>query len=338
MLMKSLKFTVDKRLRIRSWSGELEVFTGMPASFALGKKYSDIFPPLRLHDKDAVAETFRRGRTVSLKNSQFRCLSLHRQADIRISPLREGDTVVNRAQIVLHPAKPCEVGRQLIDSQKLIAIGKIAATLGHGVRNPLNAIKGAVVYLRDRYSHEKPLIEFTEILEAEIARLENFISGFLSTTTFDCDVGLIDVNEMIRKIKVFISLQTYSRGIRCEYALAQTSPVRISAFHMEQAVLNIINNSIEAMQNGGTLTIKTFPVEDATPSCAAIEIADTGSGIESPAEVDHLPNHGRGFGLFIANEIIKGYGGRLKIRSEPGKGTAVTFLLPVQKAAGGDNP
>jgi two-component system, NtrC family, nitrogen regulation sensor histidine kinase GlnL len=337
--MKELSFAVDKNLRIRSWSEDLESFTGTDASFAIGKKYFHLFPPFLIHAQDAVAETFLRQRTVSLKHHAFRCLSHHRMADIKISPIRTGDNPVRQVQIVLHPSEPCTVGRQLGDAQKFIAIGKIAATLAHGVRNPLNAIKGAVVYLRDRYAHEKTLLEFTDILEAEISRLENFITRFLSTTTFDNDITQVDVNELIRKIKVFISLQTHTREIRCEYVLEDIPPIEISAFHLEQAILNIINNSIEAMKSGGTLTIKTF-LMPSTPTLVALEISDTGAGIDLPVQsadsAQQSPRQGRGFGLFIADEIIKSYSGHLKIRGEHGKGTTVTFLLPVTEQRGGD--
>jgi two-component system, NtrC family, nitrogen regulation sensor histidine kinase GlnL len=338
--MKELSFAVDRNLRIRSWSDDLESFTGTDASSAIGKKYFHLFPQFLIDEHDAVAETFNRQRTVSLKHHTFRCLSNHRMADIKISPIRTGDNPVRQVQIVLHPAKPCTIGNQLADTQKFIAIGKIAATLAHGVRNPLNAIKGAVVYLRDRYAHEKTLLEFTDILEAEISRLENFITHFLSTTTFDNDITQVDVNELIRKIKVFISLQTFTREIRCEYILGDIPPIDISTFHLEQAILNIINNSIESMKSGGTLTIKTFMTPGSPRSFIALEISDTGAGIDLPVHsadsAQQPPRQGRGFGLFIADEIIKSYNGQIKIRGEHGKGTTVTFLLPVTEQRGED--
>jgi two-component system nitrogen regulation sensor histidine kinase GlnL len=337
--MKELSFAVDKNLRIRSWSEDLESFTGTDASFAIGKKYFHLFPQFLIHEQDAVKETFNRQRTVSLKHHTFRCLSNHRMADIKISPIRTGDDAVRQVQIILLPSEPCTVGNQLVDAQKFIAIGKIAATLAHGVRNPLNAIKGAVVYLRDRYAHEKTLVEFTDILESEIARLENFITRFLSTTTFDNDIVQVDINELIRKIKVLISLQTRTRDIRCEYVLEDIPPIEISAFHMEQAILNIINNSIEAMKSNGTITIKTF-LMPGSPTFVALEISDTGSGIDLPEQsissTQQSPRQGRGFGLFIADEIVKSYNGHLKIRGENGKGSTVTFLLPVTGKGAGD--
>jgi len=337
--MKELSFTVDKDLCIRSWNSDLQLFTGEDESSVIGKVYTEVFPKFLAHDKEAVGETFRCRQAISLKQHRFQCLAHHRQADITITPTQNGSAPAREVSIVLHPSEPCTVGKQLVDAQKLIAIGKIAATLAHGVRNPLNAIKGAVVYLRDRYAQEKPLVEFTDILEMEISRLESFIAGFLNTTTFDSDIALVDINALITKIKAYVSLQTYTRDIRCEYHLSEIPPLQISSFHLEQALLNVINNAIEAMGSGGTLTLRTYATAGPGTPGIAIEIADTGAGFEpsarSCATPYRTPQPGRGFGLFIADEIIKYYKGRLKIHGEKGKGTTVTFLFPVSQAGSG---
>jgi two-component system nitrogen regulation sensor histidine kinase GlnL len=317
------------------------MFTGADAASAIGKKYTELFPRILMHDKEAVAQIFTKRRSANLKECHFQCLSRHRQADIRLTPIRNGSDSLHQVQIDIAPSEPCSIGQQLIDSQKLIAIGKIAATLAHGVRNPLNAIKGAIVYLRDQYAHETQLIEFTDILEAEMSRLENFISRFLSTTTFDSDIALVDVNELIQKIKVFISLQTHTQDIRCDYLLEDIPRIEISAFHLEQALLNVINNSLEAMGSGGTLTIRTSRRSGSPQSFIAIEISDTGRGIDLPSlssVADHpVRKHGRGFGLFIADEIVKFYKGHLKLLGEKGKGTTVTLLLPAPDIEEGDH-
>jgi two-component system nitrogen regulation sensor histidine kinase GlnL len=333
--MKTYSFTVDRSLRIRSWSEDLKMLTGTDTAQAIGRRYTDLFPRIFMNDNDteAVKEVFKRQRTVNLKHRQFQCLSRHRQADIRLVPVKKQDKTMSRVQIDMTPFEPCGIGQQSIDSQRLIGIGKIAATLAHGVRNPLNAIKGAVVYLRDRYEHEEPLLEFTDILVSEISRLENFISNFLSTTTFDGDTALVDVNNLIKKIKVLVSLQTSARDIRCDYVLGEVPPIEISAFHLEQAILNVVNNALEAMQTGGTLTIRTSVKHSSSPPpFLSIEISDTGSGPNMPSRpaVREPGSQGRGFGLFIADEIVKYFKGQLQISGEKGKGTTVTFLLPIQ--------
>lgn len=334
-------FTVDRRLRIRTWSDGLRTLTGIDASSAVGRRYTDFFPPFVSRKSEAVASVFARSRAVRLRQRTFQCLPRYQLVDVRLAPLRENGGGIRHVQIDMHPSDPQpDSAFPDADGQKLIAIGKIAATLAHGVRNPLNAIKGAVVYLRDRYAREAPLLEFTEILTAEIARLENFISRFLGTSAFDSDTAFVDINELIGKIKVFISLQTYARHIRCAYVLEDVPPIEISPFHLEQALLNVVNNAIEAMGEGGSLTVRTSLRTCSFEPCVAIEVVDSGDGISpclhTTAAGDRLRTTGRGFGLFIADEILKYWHGQIRITGSPGKGTTVTFLLPVPSGANGD--
>ena len=158
-------------------------------------------------------------------------------------------------RVIVRPHAPCAAARKLGEAQRLIDIGKIASTLAHGVRNPLNAIKGAVVYLRGKYAHEAPLIEFTRIMEEEISRLEGFISRFLSSSISTAESADVDVNSLLRRIEVFTAYQLFNRSITPVFELADVPPIRVNEFHLEQAVLNVVNNAIEAMKAGGRLTV-----------------------------------------------------------------------------------
>ncbi len=326
--MKRLSFTVDRNLRIRSWNDELGKFTGADAFHAVGKKYTDLFPRFLADDREAVSEAFKRRRSINLTQCSFRCLYRHQRADIEITPVRNADDSVRRMNVELAPTAPCPSELQGEDVRKLLEIGKIAATLAHGVRGPLNAIKGAVVYLGDHYAQEPHLLEFTEILSSEISRLERFIAGFLDAKAPGDEAELVDVNEVIGKLRVYISLQLDARRISCEVLPEQVPPVRISAFYLEQALLNVVNNALEAIGTGGKLVIRTFLIGDAPAPRVALEVSDTGAGIVPAAPRSARDRAGRGYGLLIAEDIVKRYHGRLKIAGEKGRGTKVTFLLP----------
>jgi two-component system nitrogen regulation sensor histidine kinase GlnL len=204
------------------------------------------------------------------------------------------------------------------------------------VRNPLNAIKGAVVYLREKYDYEEPLIEFTRIMEEEISRLENFISRFLSSSVSDTEVSETDINSLLKKIEIFTSLQIYTRNVQSLYELGGIPPITINSFHLEQAILNVINNAIDAMADGGQLKIRTFTEERSGRIFVVIAISDTGPGM-SDKKIDDLSSEnresGRGFGLFITYEILKHYGGHLEIDSKKNMGTTIKLFIPSQHTA-----
>jgi two-component system nitrogen regulation sensor histidine kinase GlnL len=227
----------------------------------------------------------------------------------------------------------CRVDSKLTESQRLIETGKIAAMFAHGVRNPLNAIKGAVVYLRDAYSAEKPIQEFTQIMEDEIYRLEHYISQFLSSTASPTRETLVDINSLISRIMEPLQNRKFMRSTRCIFEPGTIPLMRVNAFQLEQAVLNVINNAIEAMDQGGTLSIKTGTERHMNALCIMVQIADTGPGMPAPriSELAARQRRGKGFGLQIAYEAVKRLNGDLEITSRKKKGTTVRFYFPVSR-------
>lgn len=328
--MNELSFNVGRDLRITAWEPGIAQLTGVSSRRAVGKRYFDVIPRIMVGDQDAVAGVLKKQKGLSIRKCRFQCLYAQVTASVRINPIKSSKIAARQIRVTLRPAASCSMANKLNRAQKFIAIGKIASTLAHGVKNPLNAIKGAVVYLREQYSHEEPLREFTEIMEAEISRLEKFITQFLGSTEAQAEKKSVDINALIDRIKIFVSLQTYARNIRCEYEVGDISPLVANPFHLEQALLNVINNAIEAMKSGGTLGIRTRSEQKADGPYIVIEVTDTGPGmnVESVEELGFDHSTGRGFGLFIAYEMLKYYNGRLEICGESGKGTTARFYLP----------
>jgi two-component system nitrogen regulation sensor histidine kinase GlnL len=334
--MKEISFSADKKLCICSWGKEVAEFTGQSSTHIIGKKYYEIFPRIFTDNKDALSVAIKNVKPLSLKGYSFNCLYGRIKADIRIKPIKSRNHKVDSVKVIIAPHSTCAVAKKLHQSQRLIDIGKIASTLAHGVRNPLNAIKGAVVYLREKYNYEEPLIEFMRIMEEEISRLENFISRFLSSSVSETEVRETDINSLLKKIEIFTSLQIYTRNVQSLYELGSIPPITINSFHLEQAILNVINNAIDAMIDGGQLKIRTFTEERSGRIFVVIAISDTGPGM-SDRRIDDLSSenreNGRGFGLFITYEILKHYGGHLEIDSKKNMGTTIKLFIPSQHTA-----
>jgi len=327
----SLFFHTDSNLNISTWGEEIAQFTGKPADRILGNKYYEVLPLISLEGKDALAEAVRTNNTLSLQQYRFPCLFAQISADIEIVPLDSAYGNVKELKVSITPSSTCTVAHKLNQSQQLINIGKIASTLAHGVRNPLNAIKGAVVYLSEKCRNDAPLVEFTKIMEDEISRLEDFITKFLSSSVSDFDVKETDINSLLKKIEVFTSLQIFTRNIQSFYEYGSIPPILTNAFHLEQAILNVINNAIDAMQHGGLLRIGTSTEERAGRIFVVVAIADSGPGI-ADTERGELPadrkGDGKGFGLFITHEILNHYGGHVEIDSTKNIGTTIKLFIP----------
>lgn len=335
--MNDFSFSTDRELRLRSWHpGNADVL-GQNGTGLAGKKYYDLFPRLFIGERDALLVAAQRKGQVLLQAHSIPCLYTRVTADISIEPELSETGEVREIRVIVRPHAPCAAARKLGEAQRLIDIGKIASTLAHGVRNPLNAIKGAVVYLRGKYAHEAPLIEFTRIMEEEISRLEGFISRFLSSSISTAESADVDVNSLLRRIEVFTAYQLFNRSITPVFELAEVPPIRVNEFHLEQAVLNVVNNAIEAMKAGGRLTVATSRESRAEGDFLVIAVSDTGPGMTA-REVSALDASGRqagkGFGLFISYEVLKYYSGHLTVESKKNEGTTVRLHLPAGAGIG----
>jgi len=333
--MSKFSFNTDTKLCITSWSNEAASYTGKSSAAALGSKYYDMMPPIMLEGKDALALAMQTKKTISLKKHRMACMFNCLNADITIAPQKTKNARVKEVKVTLTPHDSCLVAQQLAHSQEQINIGKIASTLVHGVRNPLNALKGAVVYISEKYRHEEPLIEFTSIMREEISRLEKFISELLSTSLTGTNVSPTDINELVKRIQVYTSLQMLTHSIRSSFELGPVPAIVVSAFHLEQIILNVINNAIEAMKNGGELCVSTYCEEGIDGHHAVIEVADNGPGIThnvNESSRSYSGETGRGFGLSITYEFLKRYGGHLEIDRNKGAGTVVRIFFPAQAA------
>jgi two-component system nitrogen regulation sensor histidine kinase GlnL len=295
----------------------------------MNRKYYEVLPRIFLGDEDALLLSLRTGNKVTLDNYIFPCFYGHMGADVVINPVASSQIV--EVAVISHADSACPKAATFSESKRFIDIGKTASGLAHGVRNPLNAIKGAVVYLREKYSQEPTLIEFTRIMEEEICRLDNFISKFLSCSLENTETATVNVNALLKKINALTALQAHTSNIRVSYEYGDVPEVNASFFHLEQAVLNVINNSIEAMHKGGTLAVKTFLERDGGSDYIVIRVSDTGGGMPvNQKSSTEAGKPGRGFGLFIAREMLQYYGGHLEIQSEKDKGTTVRLCLPVE--------
>lgn len=321
-------FCTDSRLMVSSWGEDASAVTGRPAVEVIGKKYYKVVPRILVNDRDAVITALRSGKPYAIRGYYFSNIASHEKADILITPVSAG--AVKGAHVHVMLRHSCQV----TSSDKLIDTGKSAVAFVHSVRNPLNAIKGAVIYLRKKYSQENTLVEFTHLIETEIARLDEFVSKFMSNSSTGAAAAETDINEVLRKIEVLTSFQARLRSIKSTYIYGDAPAVLVSPFELEQAILNVVNNAMEALGPGGGITVRTGLRNCPDSDHVFIEISDNGPGMSQPGarELAKKIKNGKGFGLMITREIIEHNGGQLEISSSKGGGTLITILLPVRCA------
>lgn len=324
-------FCVDKNLCISSWGKEVAHYVGLDATEALKKKYYEVFPRLWVNGKDALEESLRTNKSSALADHFLTCPHARSRSDISIKPLRDvlGNAVGVRVSV--RADMSCPVLDAFEASRQFVEIGKQATIFAHRIRNPLNAIKGAVVYLREKYEADTLLREFTDIMTDEIAKLDASISKFLTATLTDMEMAETDVNLILKKVEIITSLQANARNIKTAYSYGKVPPVKIDGFQFEQAILNVINNAMEAMPHGGSLKVKSATARRMGRRWALLEVSDSGGGLirrRKSAAAETSTREGRGFGLLVTREVLQAFKGEIEIKSKKGMGTTVRMFLP----------
>jgi signal transduction histidine kinase len=156
---------------------------------------------------------------------------------------------------------------------------------------------------------------------------------------FELKVEMVDLRRLIEEAVLLSSPVLQLRKIRVKLDLAKDCPkIYGDGGYLQQVLLNLINNSMDAMPRGGDLRIETRQVEGVTPQ-VAIRVTDNGSGM-SPETVAHAFDPmfttkrlgtGTGLGLAICDQIVRQHGGTIGVESAPGKGTTFTLILPVDE-------
>ncbi len=316
----------------------MEKISHRSAKSMIGKKLNKVFPLLF----DKVKLVFDDGKKRNLRNFGNRCLiGTDSSFCVEISPIKNERGKVCEVNVLFtNITKRNATEKRFSNSEeKMIEIGKIASSLAHGVRNPLNAIKGAVVYLREKYGHEATLLEFSTIINDEINKLDNFISNFLSAAHGGIKSVMVSPNDILKRILTMITPRAEIQRINISYDFSGLPRINADPFQIEQALFNIINNAFEAMPKGGNLAIRTYSSWEKDLDYIVIEIADTGKGISRKklnilGELsDNSESSHRGFGIFLSREIIKSHNGKLLWESVKGKGTTFRIFFPVHKNA-----
>ena len=326
--------SLDTKLRITSCGKDFEKKHGKFFQEIKGQPYYKIIPLSNHGIKDAFKSVLKNGRPLTMKGQKIICFCGRKKADIHIVPIKDKAGKISGITLRTTAYPDSITLNSLKQSQRLLHIGKVAATLAHGVRSPLNAIKGCVVYIRENYGYDTKLVRFSTIMEEEISRLDHFISSFLSTSISDKCLTGVNINKVLKKIAVLISLRALSRNCRTVFTYGRIAPVMINSFHLEHAIINVIDNAMEAMPMDGSLSIKTFMTSILGNNFVTIEISDAGCGMKLKRHAD-VPvssgKNGRGLGLFITREILSSNGGHLEITSDKGAGTTVKLFFPEMK-------
>jgi two-component system sensor histidine kinase PilS (NtrC family) len=333
--------TTDLQGRIYTFNAAAREITGYAEADVRGQDASIFFGEI----KDIVAASMETGGAGDAgPRFEADCLTadgLRLRLGFSVSPLfaESGDTTgtVITFQDLTHIRSLEETSRR---QDRLAAIGRMAASIAHEIRNPLAAMRGSIQILRADMEGESSQTELMEIILRESDRLNRIISDFLSYARPRSIIqSKVDVGELLRQI---FRLLRHSPEINARQIIEEevpASPVLVNADseQLQQVFWNLARNALQAMPTGGTLLAV---VEKHGQSRLRVTFSDTGRGM-SPDQVEHLfepfssTTGGTGLGLSIVYQIIRDHGGTINVRSREGQGTTITIELPAENEVTG---
>ncbi len=221
---------------------------------------------------------------------------------------------------------------QLRRADRLSALGELSAGMAHEIRNPLSSIKGAAEILKDDYGPDAPKHEFIQILLKETDRLNQIVQEFLGfARPKPPELKQEDVNEVIESVLTLTAQPARLARVTVVKNLDRNIGKRdVDAGLLKQAFLNLVLNAIQAMPEGGTLTVASARNDGGIE----VKVTDTGTGI-IPENRKKLfspffttKQDGTGLGLAITFRIIQNHRGTIDVDSVPEKGTTFTVRIP----------
>lgn len=229
--------------------------------------------------------------------------------------------------------KKKEQEQLLQKSEKLALLGQMAAGIAHEIRNPLTSIKGFVQLFKSSSQKE----EYFDIVLSELDRINGIVGEFLVLAKPTADIfEKQDLTKLISEVILLSNTQSILNNVEIKVENNLHSPmIHCEKNQLKQVFLNMIKNAIEAMPDGGQLTIK---VMKKTGNTISVQFIDQGVGISE----DRIPSlgepfyttkeKGTGLGLMICYKIIEKHNGRLTIESKVGEGTKMEIELPFEGA------
>jgi two-component system, NtrC family, sensor kinase len=227
---------------------------------------------------------------------------------------------------------------QLVQSRKLASIGTFTSGIAHELNNPLNNISITAEALMLNYSHilTKEIAEMIDDIMTQADRASQVVKNLLEfSRTKHPSFKNLDVCEVLEQTFNLIKNQLVVARVRIEKAIAPDLPaVRGKQQDLQQAFVNLLLNAIQAMPNGGTITMRAAR---GPRGYLQIDLSDTGTGIK-PEALEHIfdpfyttkaSGQGTGLGLSIVYSIIRTHGGYIEAKSELDKGTTFSVFLPI---------
>lgn len=331
-------FMLDVDGYVVSWNSGAERLHGYAADEIIGEHFSKFFSEEDIRTGIPAGELSIARRDLRFEDEGWRLRKNGSRfwASVLITALADNTGQLQGfAKLTRDMSEQKLIRDRLQESERLAAMGTTAAVFAHEIGNPLNAISTSLQWLQLRHcktSGDPAVKETLDLVLKEIDGLGSLLNDFRSLARpqqpQQLDLRPISLLQLVRELVISQQSIFAERRIAVKQDLSTNLPLVLAdSRKLKQALLNLCNNAVEAMTEGGTITIRGYEVA----GLVSLDIADTGVGIADDFDVFQLFNttkqRGTGLGLAIVRQIVSAHGGTISYRSEIGKGTTFTISL-----------
>jgi len=334
---------LDTKRRIISWNQGACMIFGWNEDEVIGKSAFIIIPDeAKKEAEDVLTEVRRKGFIRELETKRITKSGEAIDVSLTITALKdEAGQIFGFSAVLRDNTRQRQMEAALVESERLAATGKLSASIAHEINNPLYGIKTCLKHVLDTAGSGNVDMHFVSLALKESERIEALIRNMMDFyKPTEGKFEKVDINELLRD--VFILNQKYiaeNKG-KLKFKPGKISPLRCVPDQIKQVFINFITNAVEAMPEGGVLTVETLSVEN--NNVLEIVFKDTGVGIpkeDRPHIFDAFFTKkpkvkGVGLGLSVSYGIIRRHGGMIDVASKEGEGTTFRIILPVETKEG----
>jgi len=331
--------SINREGRVVLFNPAAERVFGYSRAEIVGRKVNELMGEPYATEHDGYIERYERTgearaigriRTVTARRKNGELFSI----ELSVTKIAE-DQEAHYAAFIRDISEKVRLQEQMVENERLVAIGTTAAKIGHELANPLNGMSLTIQLLEQRLNRQLNPVDgqitsTVNRLRNEVSRLGTLLEQFRSLSRrekFDFQPTTLTalVGEAIE-----IEMPRYAeKGIQVECSFASDLPtIIVDIDKMKQVIFNLAKNAAEAMAGGGKISIKATASDDKV----TLEISDTGTGIPTGIDIFEpfftTTPQGIGIGLSIVQQIVRAHGGSITYDSEHGKGTTFVIALP----------
>ncbi len=327
----------DRSGRIATWNQRVVELTGITKPDANDRRPSDILPP-RLANYFLDQKNTSHSQDTGCPDREILITLNERELNLLCQLITIQDREQHFMGKVLLLSDISELKLlelKMRENERLAAIGRMAGGVAHEIRNPLSSVKGLALLLRNKFTDDSKEQNTADLLIQETERINRTISEMLSFTSHaPLNLEPVDVAELLHRALRIVENEVTDGNIMTRLSIdPDLPPVAADLDRLNQVIMNILFNAIQAMDGGGMLSIKAK--KQAGAKKIELSISDTGCGMDETtlSQVFYpyftTKKGGTGIGMALSQKIVTDHNGSIYIESKPGQGATVFVILPL---------